>query len=283
MSKTYLLFLAIFCTLSANSQSVITKSQIDRAGGKLKREQLDKASIRCLYEFSQKVKTNKGDIFEMKDSLTLEIGSRYSYYYDWNKAARDSVFDLFLKKTEPSIKMIYANSSPEKVDGLRNNNGMYEEKSSRGESAKLYKDREKQEAVTIDYGGTLYVYKCTEKLPPQQWTITDDTLTVLGYLCQKATTSFRGRDYVAWYAIEIPVSDGPWKLYGLPGLILKAATIDGVFTFSAAGLENISNPTDIFMYKDSYILLPLISIILMMNPNKRVLPRPNISCRNKLF
>jgi len=253
MPKIYLLFLFLFCILSANSQIAITKLQIDRANGNLKKEIFDKATIRCLYELRQAVKTNNGDSFEMTDSLTLEIGSRFSYYYDRNKAAGDSVWKSFAKKIEPDIKKIYANASPEKVDGLRNNNGNYEEKSSKGESAKLYKDREKQEAITIDYGGTLYVYKCTEKLPPQQWTITNDTLTWLGYLCQKATASFRGRNYTAWYALEIPVGEGPWKLYGLPGLILKAETDDGIFAFSAVGLEKIHNPTDIFMYKDSYI------------------------------
>jgi len=253
MRKISLLISALFCILSASSQLTITKSQIYRANGKLKREQLDKASIRCLYEFRQKVKTNSGDVFEMTDSLTLEIGSRYSYYYDWSKAVRDSVWSSLTKEIEPHVKMIYANTSQGKVDELRNNTGTYEENSAKGESAKLYKDREKQEVITIDNKGTLYVYKCSENLPPQQWTITNDTLTVLGYLCQKATTSFRGRNYTAWYASEIPVSDGPWKLYGLPGLILKVATDDGIFSFLAIGLENIANPTDIFMYKDSYI------------------------------
>ncbi len=52
--------------------------------------------------------------------------------------------------------------------------------------------------------------------------ITDSVCNIMGYQCILATTDFRGRRWEAWFAPEIPISDGPWKLCGLPGLILKA-------------------------------------------------------------
>ena len=61
-----------------------------------------------------------------------------------------------------------------------------------------------------------------ENLPAINWIILKDTQTIGGYLCKKAVTHFRGRYYEAWFAPDIPVSDGPWKLCGLPGLILEA-------------------------------------------------------------
>lgn len=64
------------------------------------------------------------------------------------------------------------------------------------------------------------VYKDTP--PPIDWKISNETKTILGFPCKKATATFRGRKYTAWYTEDIAVSQGPWKLRGLPGLILAA-------------------------------------------------------------
>lgn len=69
------------------------------------------------------------------------------------------------------------------------------------------------------------------------WTLSDSIKVVLGYECQMATTTFRGRTWVAWFAYEIPVSNGPWKLYGLPGLICEAYDIQKQYYYMLTGLE----------------------------------------------
>ncbi len=65
--------------------------------------------------------------------------------------------------------------------------------------------------------------------PDITWTLTDDTLTVSGYLCQQATATFRGVAWTAWYTEEIPSSVGPWRLRGLPGLIVDAKSVAHTF------------------------------------------------------
>ena len=61
-----------------------------------------------------------------------------------------------------------------------------------------------------------------EKTPKINWVLTNETKEIGKFLCKKAVAHFRGREYTAWYSREIPVPYGPWKLQGLPGLILEA-------------------------------------------------------------
>lgn len=77
----------------------------------------------------------------------------------------------------------------------------------------------------------------------QQWELVEDsTKTILGYECMLATCNYHGRQWKAWFSPEIPVSDGPWKLSGLPGLILEAYVPNSNFRFIATGIENTNAP-----------------------------------------
>ena len=83
-------------------------------------------------------------------------------------------------------------------------------------------------------------YTYTENSHSVQWTLTEDTDTVCGYNCHKATGAYGGRMWTAWYAQDIPVPFGPWKLCGLPGLIMRAYDSDGLFIFNCIGiLQNL--------------------------------------------
>ena len=65
-------------------------------------------------------------------------------------------------------------------------------------------------------------YEGNEATPDIAWTLSEDTVTVSSYLCQKATATFRGVEWHVCYTEEIPSSAGPWRLRGLPGLIVEA-------------------------------------------------------------
>lgn len=56
-----------------------------------------------------------------------------------------------------------------------------------------------------------------EEVPALEWKMTGEHGTVASFDCQKAECDFRGRRWEAWFTPEIPVSEGPWKLKGLPG------------------------------------------------------------------
>ena len=55
-----------------------------------------------------------------------------------------------------------------------------------------------------------------------EWKLNKETKNIGKFNCKKATCSFRGRNYTAWYTLEVPLPYGPWKLQGLPGVILEA-------------------------------------------------------------
>nr|WP_264554494.1 GLPGLI family protein [Flavobacterium sp. N1861] len=61
-----------------------------------------------------------------------------------------------------------------------------------------------------------------EKNTGFNWKLEKGQKEIGSYTCNKATTTYKGRTYTAWYTLEIPLSYGPWKFNGLPGLILEA-------------------------------------------------------------
>ena len=79
-----------------------------------------------------------------------------------------------------------------------------------------------------------------EPTPDIAWMLLDDTLSVGGYHCQLATTMFRGVKWNVCYTEDVPLSAGPWKLYGLPGLIVKAES--KAHTFCLAELRQETTP-----------------------------------------
>lgn len=76
-------------------------------------------------------------------------------------------------------------------------------------------------------------YMCEEAIPQLSWSIRDSVKTICGHPCREAECDFRGRRYTAFFAEDIPVSYGPWKLQGLPGLIMEAYDSEGRIHFTA--------------------------------------------------
>lgn len=79
-----------------------------------------------------------------------------------------------------------------------------------------------------------------EITPTIKWKIEKEIKKVGKFTCQKARANFRGRNYIAWFMSDIPLPFGPWKLQGLPGLILEAYDTDKFVYWSS---ENIEYPS----------------------------------------
>lgn len=91
--------------------------------------------------------------------------------------------------------------------------------------------------IQVTNGFGMEHWRYTEKWEKPQWHLLPETEEVMGYQCQMAECDYRGRRWTAWFTVEIPLPEGPWKLCGLPGLILKARDAAGDYEFTAESVR----------------------------------------------
>jgi GLPGLI family protein len=144
------------------------------------------------------------------EKYRLDVGQKYSRYYSLYGEKADSVYAMATKAYNPFKEM-----------GLGSNETI--------SYADCHYNYPKKGILTVSVGYiSHFIYE--EEMPVMEWRIIqDDTTTILGYPCNKACVRFRGRDYIAWFTSDIPISYGPWKFNGLPGTILLIAESSGHF------------------------------------------------------
>jgi len=100
----------------------------------------------------------------------------------------------------------------------------------------IYKSQKTKEIVFREHVGSKVVI-ITDTYPEINWEIFNETKKIGDLDCQKAQGDFRGRHYTAWFSNKFPTTDGPFKLCGLPGLILEAYDEKKHFIFSVVSVE----------------------------------------------
>lgn len=95
--------------------------------------------------------------------------------------------------------------------------------------------------ISSYYDYTAFKFKLSESIDFKWEIINGSTKTVLDYKVHKATTSFKGRNYTAWYTNEISIQDGPYKFKGLPGLILELYDEKNHYHFKAFSIQELSD------------------------------------------
>ncbi|MCR4957886.1 MAG: GLPGLI family protein, partial [Prevotella sp.] len=120
------------------------------------------------------------------------------------------------------------------------------------------------------------IYETQEKRKTIKWTLSDErlrvgeqgsgiTLTVGGYLCKTAVCQLHGLKWTVRYAEDIPTTAGPWKLCGLPGLIVEAVSDDGIHRFTLTELQHATAP---IFYETNAITVKTSEEKLIKNRNK---------------
>ena len=198
-----------------NAQMALT---IVNPNEKINEEPIDDVQIIVQYQAKMMPDTLKPESI-MDESMILKIGTKSSTYYSYTRFVTDSLL---------------------KEQLMKSGNGMIRRERSDDMGIvtyQIYKNYPTGKVTTLDKIA-MNRFRCEEENEAPAWELLTDTMTILSYPCQKAVCHFKGRDYEAWFAPEIPRSEGPWKLHGLPGLILKAMDSQGHYSFECTGLIN---------------------------------------------
>lgn len=203
-------------------------------------EKLDSTYLMCQYKYTYMndtlQQTRRDDLF------ILEIGPKISKFYSYYTFQYDSLMST--PNGEQKKREIF-NQSLSDFHKHRDRRKFLNGFSRKRSTTCIYKNYPEKGMTIIDFlGGDYVVYE--DVLNDQDWQITDSIKTVLNYNCQQAVCRFRGREWIVWFTTDIPVANGPWKLGGLPGLILEAYDRGNQYYFNIIGLEKKNNKPILF-------------------------------------
>ncbi|MDD7318548.1 MAG: GLPGLI family protein [Prevotella sp.] len=159
-----------------------------------------------------------------KDRMLLQIGERATLFYSYDKYLADST----------------------NLEVLKRNGTEYV--GSNGASWLLYKNYPKEKHYSYLDKIIRDRYVCHEPVEEPDWQLVADTTAIIKeHPCVLATADYLGRKWYAWYAEDIPLSEGPWKLCGLPGLVLRAYDSENQYRFELSGIRN-GRPGEVITY-----------------------------------
>ncbi|AZA59601.1 GLPGLI family protein [Chryseobacterium indoltheticum] len=169
--------------------------------------------------------TDKANV--LKEIMLLDIDKSGSKYYGQEKFIADSTSQADLER---QLKL-----SPNSISISRNDKpGMISYK-----VTKQYPDFKTHLFTKISSDS----YKIEEDKKPE-WKILPDKQKIGEYNAQKATTKYGGREWTAWFSTDLPFQDGPYKFYGLPGLIVKIEDKTGSHSLTLVGNKTIQTTTE---------------------------------------
>ncbi|MGV4415078.1 GLPGLI family protein [Chryseobacterium sp. T1] len=183
------------------------------------------SSNRFFYELSFKPKKDSAKIDKVM--TTLDITKAKSIYRDFTWVAQDSIIKVQVEAMQKSgifqdmsksMKMPKFGYKVEKV---------YPE-------MKVIFEEALQNGITpIKLG-----YVDNAKF---NWKILSDKEKIGTYNTQRATTEFGGRQWTAWFTTDLPFQDGPYKFYGLPGLIVKIEDAAKDYSWELKGNKKVDD------------------------------------------
>ncbi len=181
-------------------------------------EKLDTVNLIITYNLSFRPDTN--DLANVREEkMSLIVGNQISLFASYNRLINDSL--LMGLNERADLNQITAAAMAGRASTRFN---FY-----------ITKNHNKNQMIFDDQIFNEY-YTYLEPLKEIRWELTDYKDELLGYEVQKAVAYYGGRRWEAWFTHQIPISDGPYKFNGLPGLILKIYDSENHYVFLAESL-----------------------------------------------
>jgi GLPGLI family protein len=155
-----------------------------------------------------------------KENMVLLVGKTASVYKSYDGMMADEQF-----------RKAYIKAAANSPDGHMDIN-----RSGASLRTQYFQYPNEQKLLTKDYV-LVTEYLIAGPMPAIDWKISGDTATFGGLHCQEATGHFKGRDYIVWFCPDLPLHTGPWKLNGLPGVIVDAHDTKNEVIFQFDGVE----------------------------------------------
>lgn len=192
----------------------------------------EKSDLNIYYQFKF-LKDAKISQNPREGLCVLQIGENYSKFSDTKTLAKDSLSEKFSHLESVGVK---------EMNQLFTYNPLWTMESLKSTVDKkvTYQKRYK----------TKYEYE--EIQSELKWQLHNESKKILDYSCKKATVKYRGREFIAWYTMEVPINNGPYVFEGLPGLILEIEDSQNKYHFIAVGIDK--KPMDIYLRNDKEIL-----------------------------
>lgn len=175
---------------------------------------------KAYYKFSHQYDTTNTNLIKTENYLLL-LGKSSSVYKSYDRARQDSEMLANYKLTGAMAPPAGKRADPEELYYYFN-------------SKKAF----------LKVGAVLGNYIIEKPFNDLNWKIDKETKKIANLDCQKATTNYMGRDYIAWFTSSLSFRAGPWKLHGLPGLIITAYDKTGRIRFDFKGFEQVKNPKE---------------------------------------
>lgn len=197
----------------------------------LRAQTIDSAYFQCVYKLSY-AKDSLDINRKQTDEMMLLIGNKYTSFCSYINYVADSLQKANPAEYSPQVASAGGNV---RVLGAKT-------KLKRTDNVEVY-IIEKASEVLLCMGkaGVKDFYDYTEELTLPKWEMLSEKQVILGYNCQKATANYGGRQWTVWFTPDILIGEGPWKLRGLPGMILRAEDTENHYVFECTNLGRLKS------------------------------------------